>query len=72
MLTTYVSYLLDKGLIERGRTQNGKIAFYRTSESGKRYLETYNSLMELASGASKIPAFSSIIEDENDTLSAMF
>src|SRR5579863_1881780 len=57
MLTSYLVFLLEQGLIAEKKTQNGKVTFFQTSESGRKYLETYKSLLELARGLSGFTPF---------------
>lgn len=57
MLNSYLAFLSDIGLIST-ITKNGCRTTYQTTEKGKRYIEIYNSLLELSDGIGKFSAFS--------------
>lgn len=60
MLSVYVTFLLERGFIEEKK--NGdyiRPTVYVTTQLGLKYLEIYNSLLELADGLSVFMPFSS-------------
>jgi predicted transcriptional regulator len=71
MLESYLSYLLDKRLIEMGRSQNAERVYFKTTDRGRKYLQTYTALSELAGGLSNFPAFAAVAEVEHDRYSVL-
>lgn len=59
MLSTYVNYLVEIGLIETVKSEgNYNHSVFKTTKKGQRYLETYSSLLELATGLNVFLPFS--------------
>lgn len=57
MLNSYLSYLTNLGLIKAITQENDCRTYYHTTETGKKYLEIYNSLLELSPGMAKFSLF---------------
>ena len=47
----YIEILLTKGLLEKGREPPSAKVEYRTTQRGRKYLETYGALLEMLSEA---------------------
>jgi predicted transcriptional regulator len=66
MLKDYISFLIDRGLIELYESENGKRVLYRTSQLGRKYLEAYSSLIELANIKASEPMLSSVTQSQEE------
>jgi predicted transcriptional regulator len=65
MLNSYVAYLINQGLLEEESSlKNGRLTYYRTTKRGQEYVDTYDSLMELAGGLGRFNCFRDAFGEE--------
>lgn len=67
MLNIYVAYLINQGLLEEVPHLNkGRLTYYRTTKRGQEYVDTYDSLLELAGGLGRFNCFGDAFEEQYD------
>ncbi len=61
-LHTYVDSLLEKGLLEKVRSPPSAKVEYRTTVKGRKYIETYNTLLQMLSSRASVESQTYVAE----------